>query len=754
MSTLNETLPTRRVNLMNAYLDNQVEYLHKLHPDASKDVLYRFVKDVVNRRYREMKGNTEQYIRSNTDLDTLPSKKLNLLPTCKVVRHADPDDETHSHSYGNLTYQDHEDLLKVTKEFEDKIISPSGSFYETTNNLVSFIKTLNDEFKVRRKNKKKLMLQAKKEGNKSKAVVYNNQQASIKITMNSMPGGFGFAHSSLSSAANFNSVTSMGRSVVTNSYAHAERFLAGNFYFPDVEHLINFLVTCTQYMKPAKEVEELCVKHNLRIPKVEDVYEFLINNLYKYTGSKDEPGVLIFLQHCQPGELAFIFYMSNLHNLIHYNDELFRNWFKKLFDKDLTSDAELKDVNDIWKIDGDLLIVLNTLLRKELDVNKSGNTLLITDSLNGDRNRVERFYRKAIQMQNTIDEFKEVFEVFTNHGIGVQYADEHKNMLREVVGTSDTDSILFTTRQWIEWYNNADDDVNINAMIVYLLTKANEHILFHLSCSYNAIGKDRFTIAMKNEFYQSCEFYCNAKKTYASLQNMQEGVMFGTPNLDVKGVMLRGSNFSHETLVYTNWLIEKVLTEISKGNRVDAQEYIQYVLNYERMMYDSLHDGETTFLSVSPIKNANEYKNADSSIFYNYTFWEKVFAKKYGTITIPTKCYIVPLGNIRDDGYRLFLHQKYPEILDLMTEFLNTHTKPITRIPINPVLDTVPEELRPLVAVRDIVYASTRPLYLILKSMGIQIGSGKKDTNLFSDVYGLTSRENGKLARELIAKLS
>ena len=73
------------------------------------------------------------------------------------------------------------------------------------------------------------------------------------------------------------------------------------------------------------------------------------------------------------------------------------------------------------------------------------------------------------------------------------------------------------------------------------------------------------------------------------------------------------------------------------------------------MIYDSLHKGSPEFLNVEPIKMAEEYKDADKSVYFNYLFWEGVFAEKYGSIQIPTKCYMLPLTNLRSTDYEEFL---------------------------------------------------------------------------------------------------
>lgn len=71
--------------------------------------------------------------------------------------------------------------------------------------------------------------------------------------------------------------------------------------------------------------------------------------------------------------------------------------------------------------------------------------------------------------------------------------------------------------------------------------------------------------------------------------------------------------------------------------------------------------------------------------------------------------------------------------------------KDLNRIPINPSFNTIPAELQPVIDYNKLVSANSRPLYLILGSLGISVGDAKKDI-IFSNVYGWVSEEEGKKA--------
>lgn len=174
------------------------------------------------------------------------------------------------------------------------------------------------------------MLKAKKEGNKVAEVFHNNNQSTIKVLMNSIAGGMGSGFSSLSSVADFNSVTSIGRFFIMNSYAHAERFLESNFYFLNTEQVINFLMGCLRCGPDSKKIDEIMDKYCFIYPSFEMVEEFLFKALKRYDFLAETSPIDRLLRTFSKEQLCFVFYMSNMKHLVFTNDSWFRDWTQKL----------------------------------------------------------------------------------------------------------------------------------------------------------------------------------------------------------------------------------------------------------------------------------------------------------------------------------------------------------------------------------------------------------------------------------------
>ena len=188
---LNKAIP--RDSVFKAYLNNCVEYISKLRPDLSRDRIENYIKNVLVAKNQKMINNFNQAIEVGADLS--------------AVRHGED-------SYGNLTELKNYDLSAWMNDYKNKIISPFGTSYETVDKCSSFLKGMVDMKKAERKKEKKLMLKAKKEGNKTAEVFHNNNQATIKINMNSYIGAMGSGYNNLSSIANYNSVTSISTIVL------------------------------------------------------------------------------------------------------------------------------------------------------------------------------------------------------------------------------------------------------------------------------------------------------------------------------------------------------------------------------------------------------------------------------------------------------------------------------------------------------------------------------------------------------------
>lgn len=737
--------------MFTSYAENMAAYIKSQHPEYSDKQIMTFVKEVIAARYKELVDNKQAAKEAGQPYDAEVDPTKRVLPTAQVLYYGTSAD-IKDHVYGCQYYEEEVPLLDLISSSRDKIISPFGSAYETADKCSGFLKGMIVRKTQERKSEKKLMLKAKKDNDEVAETYHNNNQATIKISMNSLIGGMGTPYCFLSNKANFNSVTSISRFFVMNSYAHVERFLCGNFFFKDEAYLINHLVTCRLYGPVPDDVLYQVKQYGWKIPTEEMLYEFLIGCLNRNNLPDAHPNISTFIKSMSEGERCFVYYMSNLKNMVRANETFWREWISDFFS---TRNVEFKDYppEKVSELDGDLVVVLSTVFHDLIPKNEAGNSISIYDCINTAPEIATKLYCIGVHMQSKVDMIQDIFDIFTNHKVGIPRIAEHKYMFRDAVMLSDTDSSIFVTKDWVRWYTGSyqftPDAFNINALVVYLLSKANASMLANLSIAFGAVGKDIYGMNMKNEFMMPVLMLTSAKKCYISFLKIQEGVFYSHQRLDIKGVALRGSNFGRLTLNYVKWFVQSLLDDIYNFGQVSAKKYIAAVLKFERTIYDSLRRGETKFLTVTPIRNGDEYADSDRTIYFNYLFWEAVFAEKYGNIAIPTKCFVLPLSGVESDSYKMYLEGSYPDVAKKLAKFVKKNPKALTRIPINPATNVIPTELTPVADYRSTIYSNSRPLYLVLSSLGIVDGAPKNSDRLCSDIYGwieLTDQDRNEIS--------
>ncbi len=764
--------PIVRDTLLGSYVSNVVTYFKLKHPDLDETVIAEKLKDYVRSHIDNLKNNNRAAIKEGLSIEEAKAKYGKLYPTLRMVQAVDPNNPNPRRlSYGNLVENKSMDLLQFCNVYKDKIITPFCSIYETTNKSTSFLTNKIIKDGAKRKGKKKLMLNAKKIGDMAAARVYNNQQATVKISMNSTSGAMGANGNFLTSPANYNSITSSCRFFVMNSYAHAERFLEGNFLFANIEQVITHVVLCVRKGPDSNAVVQACNKLGIHLPSVDEVVDFLYDKLSRYKPESPKvyrQKIKDLIVNLDVGKRTFIYYMSNLHNLVMTNEHFFRPWIDDILNDKNVVYTQDNDLSEIKNIDEDLMIVLSTIYNDKLPKNRKGNNISVYDCLNPQPEQgvneahpeiVQQFICIGRHIVGLLEQIQEVFEIFMKHDIPISNIPEHKYMYRDAVTLSDTDSIIFTTQNWTKWYTGemrvSVVAYSINALVVFLLTKSTNYLQFQVSKNLGICGKDTLGMHMKNEFMMPVQISTAAKKNYASTLKIQEGVVFAEPRLELKGVMLRSSTLSSCSTNYVQWFIQGIINEINDTGVVDPRNRIMDVLRFERLIADDLMDGKTSFLSVNSIKLPEEYKDPDISIYFNYKIWEAVFAEKYGSILLPTKTYVIPLVGFKSAAYLEYLDKTDINLAEKLREAIRIYNnKDINFIPINSMLTTTPEVLRKVIDIRSIIYTQSKPLYLIMRSLGINIGSDQakmsKQPELFSDMYGWVTREEAMKAATFV----
>lgn len=687
-------------SLLDSYVKNQVEYLSTKYPNKDKKLIESIVKSTIK--------------------DRIQSPKL------AVVHHE---------IYGESELRK-VDLLKHTNDMSDRIVTPSGSTYMKPKNTQSFIKSLIQDKLKERKAYKNAALDHKARGEKTQASVKNAIQSRIKITVNSISGIMGSPHNCLYDPAGYNAITATCRHGCMVGYGHSERLLEGNFYLPTEDAAINWIILL-KHRYPGDDAITLAVeKYKLYQPTVEDIVNHFSSCIFLYTTKVNRDKLYDLLNSLSQNQHTFIYYACNLKHLFRTNEAITRPWLDDLFKiPDVSNPDPSIDPKDIFKVDEDLRIMVTSIYPELLEGK------LLFDTIDTYPDIPRRVITICKYFEQKIGKLQYLFDTFLNIYIDLPNALGHRNMMRKTVIVSDTDSVIFTTKSWIEWYskgiNYNKTSYQINAFIIYLLTKSLIHTFAIMSMNMGIEGEDLRKIAMKNEFLYPVMLRTAMGKHYAGIVSQQEGRVYDEVVSDIKGKNFRGSDLCSTTIKHVKSFLLELIDSYMQNFKLSARDIIDKVLAIEYGIVDSIENSQTTYLGTTPIKQKEEYANPESSSYFYYMLWEDIFAEKYDHIYIPQKCHVVPIYNtiFKSPEYLENLKQTSPKIHSNILKFLSKYPKKnITRILV-PTHIGIPKEIVPIINLRNIIYSNTYPLYLAIRGLGIGT-TFKNKTMLLSDMYG------------------
>ena len=689
------------------YINNMVEYLSRIYGDTyTKEQLEDKVKQIV--------------------------KKTLKRPKVEMILHPSP-------GKGEIKTID---LLTYTNNaLKDQIITPSGSTYCRPTVRQSIFKIKLKDDKAQRKVVKKEMFVHKANGDKDAENFANYLQSSIKIFMNSLPGGMGSPYNSTFDLAGYNSITSLGRSSVMEGYAYTERFIAANLYLPTVDSAINYIVTYVRVMDRT-EVRSVLNKFNMYIPTQEDIFDYLISCVKNYCIPKEHDLTLFkrVVSNLSEEERGYIYYIGCFKHLMFKNDHIFKDNLKQTLRDDRPIRDDVKP-DDLFKLD-EFLVACSTTINTE---HLNGHQVYDTPKLHPDG--ALHVISTARNIEELIDSnYKEIFLTFLRSRNAIQDLFSHPKMIYKCTIISDTDSVIFTMYQWVMWYMGklmfTKESYSIVSFVIMMLTKMFEHVFALMSTNIGMIEDDIYETSMKNEFIYPIMIRTAVAKHYVGLVTVQEGTVLAKPEVDIKGKQFRGSDLPVKTTTTIKEYLEWLLETISTGTPLTAAEAIAKALAFEHEVKRSLLASEKDFFPTYQVRVMSDYDKSDpfSTKYLYWVLWQDVYAKKYGDVALPNKVYGIPtLGDgkaARSQEYIDALMKMDKALAKRYIAFLEKYPDKKIAFMIIPMSSAIPEEMVPVLDIRKLVYTNIQPFYLILRSLGIVMGDKRKTVyTLLSDMY-------------------
>lgn len=629
-------------------------------------------------------------------------------------------------------------LEYVDKVIESgRILSPSMVCYEQAavnkSTSAAFIEGGINERGVA----KKEMFVARQQGDFVLEYIKDCEQNAKKIGINSVSGMHGFEANVLFVKSGHSSLTSMCRTASGYGNAINERFIGGSRHYWHVDIVLaNILtiVTNTRYDLLEKVIND----YGICYPSVDQTMECIewSTRLY-WRNDKEQERIRSLVSKMDRLQRAAFVYSGDMYHLMRFNESVVRTMM----------DSLICSTFDDSPIDAESVLTLNG---KDADMAAYVN--LLGSSILDGRTRAklkEEDFEGYVKLARIAQNVKSVLMKYKDMIIAL-WVPKHlpptvaniRSIIRRVVIAGDTDSTIFTTQLWAEWYTGSyarsPEADGVWHTVTYLTTQCIIHVMAQFSANMGVSASDIHRLSMKNEYAFPVFSLTSRAKHYFAYMSAREGNVYKEYDYEIKGVALRSSIVPVDIIKRAKEMMFEILTAADLGKQLKLRDIYHVIWEYEQEIIRSISKGEPRFLKTAQIKP--KYKNMDSSPYQHYLLWEEVFAPKYGnTVEPPYSVIKVPLGvDNKTDMLNWLGVIEDKEVSARFAKYLLARGRDKMSTLMLPTAllgrEGMPVEIMPAINVRKLTYQILESFYLILESLGVyQID--ENFIRLVSDVY-------------------
>lgn len=607
----------------------------------------------------------------------------------------------------------------------NQLIAPSFTTYKHPHEQ----KSLHSDFMAvgtsERKKHKKLAFKYEMEGNTYKYNFHNTNQKTMKVNNNSLSGAYGSKSTILYNASAHYTLTSITRCVASIGNAFTESMVAGNMIFLNPENVINYItaiVTNIDY-----KLVNYCVnKYKLVIPTVDDIM-LMVDKSSKYYWIDKEyrEHIVNYLSKLNDLERVAVLYVNNMYNMRLLNEQLFKDMMFNISQPvDNSSDNPAKDYGSaeeyftilasfIWSdiIRGTKLVV------SELEASESGRDILM--KLASTVNNIKKWFSYYRMLIRTF---------FTTDILPIDIANV-KEMQRDVIVLSDTDSTCGSYEEWANWYYGKSSDYKntsaVPAVVMTIVVQTMDHYIKVFAKNMNIPNENVNYLAMKNEFYWPVFIPANVNKHYFADVMIQEGNVYKENKDEVKGVHLIASTIDQYYASMANKMMREIFERVKSGKNVSTYEFLVRIANIEREIISKIKRADLTVFKANKIKGKNSYKlEPERSPYLHHTLWMDVFAEKYGSPGEPSYS-VIKVPSILDSKKAMssFIDgiedESIKEKFKVFIEKYNKENIGTFMLPVSIVANKgIPEELSKAIDIERVVLDNCGVFYTILETIG------------------------------------
>lgn len=624
-----------------------------------------------------------------------------------------------------------------TVEKNDLIMSPSMTVYlppKVKRSLSAKYIRVNVANRNRQKHEKFLAGEA---GDNDLKNYKDNEQKTSKIKNNALSGAHNSESTVLFMPTIHSSLTSTCRTATGYANANNEKVLAGNrhYWSPDIVEA-NIVAICD--LADLTLLEKVMGDFNLTYPSTDNVVNMVVRSSEHYwRDSRRQEDIVRLIDGLTPLEKAAVLYIGDLYHVRELNSQFMRTFLEKLSQRPTQAIDNPKEHVEALISEEEALV---GLLCPDLTGGKALGSFDKMDEAN--KGHVGA---TAKHVKDVLNEYRDFIKVMLVSDVMPASVAHLPTVIRRVALTSDTDSTIYTVQEWKQWYGGEisfrPDLVNIGHAISFLTSTSITHLLAKMSANMGVAKEQLHQYAMKSEFYFPVFALTGRAKTYFAFIGAQEGQVYDDYEIEMKGVVFKGSNSPQFITDAVNEMIRNILQTVRDDKELDLAGHLKDIADMERMIFESLRKGDVMFYKTGEVKPAEGYKREPvQSPYFHYMLWKEVFGDKYGDPGEPPYgCLKVSIDIKTKKDFQAYLDRiNDPAIKERLCTFLAKHNKAMPGSFMIPraIVESngIPDEIIQAISTRQIVSNLMEPFMVLLETLGYYILDGKQ-LRLVSDIY-------------------
>lgn len=613
-------------------------------------------------------------------------------------------------------------IMKATQFFENVHsnnyhLSPSLVGYKNSEEEQSVNSIGTERFLTLRKLYKGKRQDAKGSGDKWAEKTYDVIQNALKIFNNAQSGAMSSNGTPLVNKSGHTTLTSTCRGLTSTANICNEKLLAGNRLYNTFENTLQNIIATVQY-SDLDRMQDVMDKLNMRHATVDEVMNMIRHSTGRYWRNASRMKIIEEMVNIlKPIELTALLCVMDLEGLRVTN----RNVLYEFLD-DFSKVPEIPEgakAEDYPKPDnGDRYV-------------------LCVSKIVGKPSQLQLNHLNAWHLECEI-KWKDFIEVFLKQEIPPSGVFSIKDMIREVVLTSDTDSSIYTVDTVVDEYTkDRATSLRTNGVLTYFVRMIAVHQHAQFSENMNVAKRFRYRLNMKNEYLFGAYVTTTMSKHYYATQLMVEGVMNKEVEMEIKGVHLRSAKIAANIKAFAHGLMREVLDAIHEHRQLDAADILFRAAELEREIIRDVEDGKWVWLTKSTIKDGEIYAKPESSVFQYHVLWERLFAKKYGHAPeLPYTAIKVNAKTLNRASIKEWVDGLEPEMKAAATSHLGDTAKLTTIYVPEECLGAtgIPKEVIQAADIRSIIKQNLKCVYAVLESLGLFIVN-QKISRIISDEH-------------------